>query len=272
MDLSISHQTRYRYEPGASQLALRLKMFPPQTDGQSTQDWSVTVNGDPVSPLLKDSFGEGVALWRSQGKTEEVIVEAGGTVTTRDTSGLLGNLFQPAVPPVFLRNTSLTKADPLIVGLAGNVSGDDPLQRLHALSSLVHDAIDYRSGVTGSETTAANAMALGAGVCQDQAHVFIAAARSLNIPARYVAGYLLDPDAEEPAEETHAWAEAHVPGLGWVGFDITNEICPTEHYVRLSTGLDASDATPIRGTIVGSSKETLDVTVHIEQAGSNSQQ
>jgi transglutaminase-like putative cysteine protease len=113
-------------------------------------------------------------------------------------------------------------------------------------------------------------MTQGAGVCQDHAHVLISAARSLGAAARYVVGYLfIDENAEEEVVtegETHAWVEIWVDGLGWVGFDPSNRICPTEHYVRLASGLDAPDASPLRGSVSGLSEEELDAEVQVIQS------
>jgi transglutaminase-like putative cysteine protease len=125
--------------------------------------------------------------------------------------------------------------------------------------------VDYRPGVTGSDTTAAQAFALGAGVCQDHAQIFIAAARSLGIPARYVSGYLL---AEEGnvLHETHGWAEALAPDLGWIGFDPSNRVCVTERYLRVASGLDADEAAPIRGSATVTGDIWIDADVRIAQA------
>ncbi len=129
----------------------------------------------------------------------------------------------------------------------------------------MREAVDYRPGVTDAETTAARALALGAGVCQDHAHVFIACRpvprrrRRATSPATST----LPDDAEEAARppETHGWAEAHVEGLGWVGFDPSNGVCPTDGYVRLTAGLDADEASPIRGSVTGGSETTLEAEV-----------
>jgi transglutaminase-like putative cysteine protease len=98
-------------------------------------------------------------------------------------------------------------------------------------------------------------------VCQDHAHVLISAARAMQIPARYVVGYLYS--LEGKLAETHAWAEVHVSDIGWVGFDPANRICPTERYVRLACGLDSTDAAPIRGSVTGVSQERLSASVDI---------
>lgn len=272
MRMTIRHMTRYRYEPDAALAALRLRLWPPQTAGQTPAEWRVTINGDAVEPMLTDAQGDRIALWHAHSPVEKIEILAEGRVDTWDTSGVLKDLPQRARPGVFLRGTSLTKQDAAIRKLAAGVPEGDALSRLHALSEAVHDAVEYRPAVSNVTTTAAEALAMGAGVCQDQAHVFIAAARALEIPARYVVGYLHDPDREDPAEDTHAWAEAHVPGLGWTGFDITNQICPTDLYVRLCCGLDAADATPVRGTVMGGAEELLEVEIAVAGAAGQSQQ
>jgi transglutaminase-like putative cysteine protease len=128
----------------------------------------------------------------------------------------------------------------------------------------VRDRVEYVAGVTDAHTGAAEALADGKGVCQDHAHIFISAVRTLGIPARYVTGYLVL-DAPSASEAHHAWAEAWVEGLGWVGFDVANRICPTERYVRLAAGLDAGYAAPIIGSRRGGSTEKLDVSVEVQQ-------
>ena len=119
-------------------------------------------------------------------------------------------------------------------------------------------------GKTDSSTTAAEALKDGAGVCQDHAHLMISIARELRVPARYVVGYLFEPDREDEARETHAWAELHIDSLGWVGFDPSNKVCPTDHYVRLTSGFDANDAAPISGIFVGTCAENMDVEVSVD--------
>jgi transglutaminase-like putative cysteine protease len=128
----------------------------------------------------------------------------------------------------------------------------------------VRDRVEYVPGATGAHTGAAEALGDGKGVCQDHAHIFISAARTLGIPARYVTGYLVLDDPG-PAPAHHAWAEAYVEALGWVGFDVANRICPTERYVRLACGLDAGYTAPVVGSRRGGSGESLNVCVAVQQ-------
>ncbi|MEM9063424.1 MAG: transglutaminase family protein [Pseudomonadota bacterium] len=271
MSLKIHHVTRYSYEPAAIQAGLRMKLFPQATDGQAISSWSLKVNGDDVAPLHVDGAGDAVSLWLNHAATEEIEIVAEGEVETKDMAGVLKGLREAARPPVYRRSTEATGANDAIRDLAAEIEGDDALERMHALSALVHKVIDYRPGVTETTTTAAEALALGSGVCQDQTHVFLATARVMDIPARYVVGYLDDPDSDAPSDKTHAWAEAHVKGLGWVGFDVTNQLCPTELYVRLCSGLDAADAAPIRGSVLGETEESMEVEIAVERIAGQSQ-
>ncbi|CAN0514404.1 unnamed protein product, partial [Scytosiphon promiscuus] len=113
-------------------------------------------------------------------------------------------------------------------------------------------------------TTAEQALDGNAGVCQDHAHIFIAAARELGYPARYISGYLMMDDRVDQ-DASHAWAEVYVPHLGWVGIDVSNIISPDERYVRIATGLDFNEASPIRGMRIGNSDERMVVSLQVQQ-------
>jgi transglutaminase-like putative cysteine protease len=124
---------------------------------------------------------------------------------------------------------------------------------------------------TRTTTTASEAFALKRGVCQDLTHIFIAAARCLGIPARYVSGYFHRADGVVEQEAGHAWAEAFIPDLGWVAFDATNGISATDAHLRVAIGLDYLGAAPVRGTRFGGSGEDLSVRVRVSQAMGQSQ-
>jgi transglutaminase-like putative cysteine protease len=269
MRLTIRHATTYTYDPPASRCALRLRLYPPSFETQRVLSWQVAVNGNAVPALLSTATGDRESIWTSTGGGEQIEIVAGGEIETTNLSGVVRGLKDTARPGVYLRNTPLTEPDKRIEALAAGVAGRAPLDRMHALMGAVRDGIDYQPASTSSHTTAAQALKLGKGVCQDHAHVFIAAARVLGVPARYVVGYLLALD--EKLTETHAWAEAHVPDIGWVGFDPANRICPTERYVRLACGLDSADASPIRGSVAGTPQERLSASVDISQTQSQNQ-
>jgi transglutaminase-like putative cysteine protease len=157
----------------------------------------------------------------------------------------------------------LTAAGATIKALAGEVPAGAPLQRMHALLQLIVERVAYEKGSTTVFTSAEEAASEGSGVCQDQAHIFASAARLLDIPARYVSGYLKAEDDQDAA--SHAWAEVHIDGLGWVAFDPANGISPDERYVRLAVGRDYRDASPVSGFRLGDSTERLEVHVTVEQ-------
>lgn len=265
MQLIITHRTIYAYDPAPSRVALKLRIYPSNFEGQRTLNWSVKVNDRIVEPLFTDGFGDQTALWFQHSKCDIADIVATGTVETDDKAGLIRGLPALAPSPIFLRSTELTEPDERIKELASGISGENELERMHALSQTVADALKYQSGTTHEKTTAAQALESGEGVCQDFAHILIAAARSRGVPARYVSGYLLTEKDEPELHETHAWAEIYIDGLGWVGFDPANGVCPTDHYVRIASGFDADQAAPIKGSITGEAAVTLSADVQISQ-------
>lgn len=268
MRLSIRHETRYIYEGGAQGATMRLRLKPVDGNVQRVRDWRVTVNDEPVEHFSVNSFGVPEALWRTGARIGEAIVVAEGTVETSDCAGVIGFGDEAANPRVFLRQGEYTRLDPNLAALAVEaVSPDGPLASLHTLSRLVHDRLSYRKEMTDSGTTAAQALEMGCGVCQDFSHIFIAAAREMGVPTRYVAGYVYDEEGdleEEATGHSHGWAESFVEGLGWVGFDPTRKICVTDQYVRLSWGIDAFDSAPLRGVAQLSGAIGMNVGVQIE--------
>jgi transglutaminase-like putative cysteine protease len=274
MRIAIRHRTLYEYDPKASAVAMRLKLFPSRFDGQRVEAWAVTLNGRDVRPEFANGWGDGVATLFLRGGVDRVEVVAEGVVETTDLAGVLRGFRAPLRPGVCLRDTPRTRADSAIVELAraADATGGSRLDRAHVLQDAITERIVYETGATDANATAAAALAGGRGVCQDHAHVMIAAARSLGWPARYVAGYYLADDDGADDLATHAWAEVWVDDLGWVGFDAANDLCPTDRYVRLCSGLDAADAAPIRGHSEGGAVETLTAEVSIGPAQSQTQQ
>jgi transglutaminase-like putative cysteine protease len=196
-----------------------------------------------------------------------VIVE--GTVETFDTAGILRNHRETVFARVYLRPTACTKPNRALCDLRDRaidgVPDDHPLERAHRLSAAVSDAITYTPGATGPTTTAAEALELGHGVCQDMAHALISLAHASGLPSRYVTGYLLTGDGADEGEAAHAWAEIFIETIGWIGFDPANRCCPDERYIRLGSGRDAREAAPIRGVSRGAGLEAMDVTVTVTQ-------
>jgi transglutaminase-like putative cysteine protease len=264
MLLHVNHITRYRYDQPVRGVVQSHRLTPTPTDGQKVHDWLITVTDGLQGGTFRDGAGDLVQSWSVLGPVSEIAVTVTGKVETTDMSGLLKGVRETLAPETYLRDTTPTRADAALATLARSVArSGDVLGMAHALSGIIANAIRYSPGSTSAHTTAAEALALGEGVCQDHAHALIAVARHLEMPARYVSGYLHSNSDGEAHEAAHAWAEIFVPGLGWVGFDPANRCCPDERYIRLGSGLDAQDAAPIRGTARGPGKESLDVTVAI---------
>ncbi|MGV1870068.1 transglutaminase family protein [Agrobacterium rosae] len=270
MRLKINHTTEYLYDEPVPYSLQRLRLTPASGPTQTVLEWDVTVDGAKLEVRYDDHFGNRVELVETEGPRSAVKVIACGEVETIDKAGVFGTHIGNAPLWLFMRETPLTKTGKLIRDLARQSMGDTPLERLHELMALIHLEVEYETGSTGTETTAEEALEAGKGVCQDHTHIFISAARHMGLPSRYVSGYLMMEDVAEQIA-THAWAEAHVPGLGWVGFDAANKLCPDERYVRIASGLSYRDCAPVSGMRVGLSGESLTVSVTVQQSQSQSQ-
>ncbi|NND41155.1 MAG: transglutaminase family protein [Silicimonas sp.] len=266
MRLEIHHTTRYNFDPPMRGVAQSLRLWPSEFEGQTTIDWSVKIDSAVRGADFRDGAGDRIETAVVMGPVEQVVVHVEGTVETTDLSGVLKGHRERVKPLVYLRSTRFTKPDTALRDLARDtVKGiDTDLEQAHALAVAISEAIRYTPGKTDPETSGADALAAGEGVCQDHAHALIGAALSLDIPARYVTGYLYAEGGI--AEASHAWAELHLPDLGWVGFDASNGVCPNEHYVRIGSGYDAVDAAPIRGVAQGVGTEGMDVDVSVVEA------
>ncbi|MFV0301383.1 MAG: transglutaminase domain-containing protein [Paracoccus sp. (in: a-proteobacteria)] len=266
MKLRISHETVYGYDQPIRNLVQSLRLTPSVFEGQKTHEWDIDVTGGIKGPGFRDGAGDWIEGWTVRGPIEEVNIRITGRIDTRDTAGVLRGHREMINPLAYLRDTNATTVDDGLRALAASVDdSDDHLNLSHQLSEAVKEAIRYASGVTQAHTTAAEALALGEGVCQDHTHALMAIARLRGLPARYVSGYLHSTEDGQSHDAAHAWAEIHVKDLGWVGFDAANGCCPDERYVRLGSGLDASDAAPIRGVAVGVGAEKMGVRVQVEE-------
>lgn len=265
MRLIVDHQTRYVYDQAVRAVVQSHRLTPSAFDGQRTIRWKVTVSDGQLGGGFRDGAGDWVQGWTVLGPLSEIIVRVEGEVETSDLAGVLRGHRETVAPEVYLQVTAPTEVDVGLIALTDGLDPqENPLATAHELSRRVSEAIAYEPGQTSAKTTAAEALAIGKGVCQDHAHAIIALARHLGMPARYVSGYLQASEDGTPHEAAHAWAEVHVPGLGWVGFDASNACCPDERYIRLGSGFDAQDAAPIRGTARGSGQEVLSVSVSVQ--------
>ncbi len=256
MRIEVEHRLTLTLPPTGGQTVLHLLLTPGSGPTQSVDTWQIEADGIETAGRFTDAFGNSVHLV-NQGPAEgPVSILARGTVLTRDTSGVLGRPGHEPVPALYRRRTELAKAPE---GLAEPYRGATltRLEILHELMARVGEALGLADTPDGQAQMAVhggqvqrqgdNATALPPAA--DYAHGFIGAARSLDIPARYVTGYLAP--AHDHEGGLHAWAEAYDEGLGWIGFDPRLQICPTDRHVRLAIGLDAQTALPLRTVPVG---------------------
>jgi transglutaminase-like putative cysteine protease len=239
-------------------------------------NWRIDLSEDCQLHQHEDAFGNITHAFTAEGPFNELAVTVNGEVETQDMHGVVSGAIERFPPSMFLRETALTQPNSAIADFAQTTRADagtagDTLALLHELMKSLNREITFDTSPTQTATTAAEAFALRRGVCQDLTHIFIAAARQLGIPARYIGGHFYRADGVTAQDAGHAWAEAFIENLGWVGFDPTNGISTTDAHVRVAAGLDYLGAAPVRGTRYGGSGETLKVAVHVDQARQQAQ-
>ena len=272
MRIRIEHRTTYRYQPAAKSVLQVLRMTPRPHEGQNVVRWKVSADADGEVQVRKgeDALGNLTQTAFVHGPVSELTLHVEGEVETWDTHGVARGTLERFPPVAFLRETPLTAASPELESFAEAAgAGGDLVARLHRLMLAIRAELAFDAQPTQTTTTAAEAFALKRGVCQDFSHIFIASARHLGVPARYVSGHLANGDVQQ--EAAHAWAEAHVPDLGWVGFDCTNGLSPTPAHVRVAAGLDYLGAAPVRGSRSGGGAESMDVKLRVSHAAMQSQ-
>lgn len=272
MRIHVNHATTYSYDPPANGAIQTLRLTPRNHDGQYVVAWRIDVSEGCQLRAHQDAFGNLTHTFALDGPISELRVLVEGEVETQDTAGVIAGISERFPPSLFLRSTDLTLPDTELAAFAesaGKGEGDR-IARLHALMEAITAAMEFDADPTHASTTAAAAFKQKRGVCQDFAHVFTACARHVGVPARYVTGYLVGDGAvaEQRAghQAGHAWSEAYVEGLGWVGFDPVLSQCPTDAYVRLAVGLDYLGAAPVRGNRYGGGDEHLTVALKVDQS------
>ncbi len=282
MFYSIRHVTRFRYSSPVHESVMELRMQPRSEGPQTLRSFQITTDPRAQLHAYTDHLGNAVYHFNVLRAHEELRLEAQAIVErspspalpdavdalewerfnaynlSSDHFDLLGeSRFAQRSPGLirFLEENNLRRPP------------GDALSALKSLSSTIHDAFDYEVGVTDVHSPIDHAIAEGRGVCQDFAHIMIAAARSWGIPARYVSGYLhhrRENQDRSGDDATHAWVEAYLPSLGWIGFDPTNNIPAGERHIRVAVGRDYADVPPTRGTFKGNAESELAIAVQVE--------
>jgi transglutaminase-like putative cysteine protease len=271
MRIAISHTIAYRYAKPAKGVIQTLRLTPRNHAAQHVARWRAEIDADARLRQSEDAFGNIVHTLDAVGPIEAFSIRVEGEVETRDTAGVLSGAVERFPTELYLRSSDLTALTPDMAEYAGRVrqscgsNGSDRLTVLHSLMSTLHGDLTLDPAAGDGAAKAADAYAAKRGVYRDHAHVFCAMARHLDIPASYVSGYFRRADDSADPGTSHAWAEAHVPGLGWVGFDAVHDVCATERHVRVAVGLDYLGAAPVRGSRLGGADESRDVRIGVTQ-------
>jgi len=260
MRLVVDHRTAYRFSQPQERLVQLLRLRPADTHDQTVASWRIDVSCDAHLRDGRDGFGNLVTMLYAEGPIDAVEIAVTGEVLTSHSDGVVRGAPEPLPPAVFLRPTPVTAPDTSIAIFAREAGGEGMLDQLHRLNRAMHDRFSCIIGRPEPGLTAVEAFEREEMTPRDLAQLFCAAARTLGAPARYVTGYHLG-EWHEPTP--HGWAEAHVNGLGWVGFDPCAGLSPQEDYVRVAVGLDAAGASPVAGSRLGEGEEQLAVDVSV---------
>ncbi|MEY3970806.1 MAG: hypothetical protein RLZZ80_504 [Pseudomonadota bacterium] len=265
MRILINHQTHYDYEDFTRYVIQRLYLTPRDEPGQRVLRWELT--GDGEMRQQKDAFGNTVTTLVTTKPRKSISISVVGEVESMASPLDPAKHYQfervPHEPPVevFLRPTGLTQANAEMVDFArSRISPTSHERELLALAADIEDRLTYTPGATHVGTTAIDAWARGAGVCQDHAHVMLALCRSAGLPARYVSGYLSG--EARASEATHAWVDVWLAGH-WLSVDITHRCFTADRWLRLAVGQDYEAVSPVRGVRQGGGAETMRVAVSV---------
>lgn len=268
MQLSIRHETIYRYHEAVTQSVQVLRLTPRAEARQRTLSWQIAAPGRRSAQL--DAFGNLSHLLTLEEPHREICIVVSGVVDTRDSANSQQD-HEPLSPLVYLPSTELTTPDAALQALTTRAVGTDAnaaqidRQQLQNLAQVICSAVRYQSGTTTVTDTASSALKRGEGVCQDQAHVFLTCCRLAGVPARYVSGYLYAGENQEMA--SHAWVDAWLESeRAWIGIDVTHQSLAGEQHCRLAVGRDYHDAAPVRGVRRGGGEESLEVNVSVSFA------
>ena len=280
MFYSIRHLTKFRYETPVSESVMETRMHPRNEANQRCLTFHLAVSPRCRAFSYRDYLGNHVHHFDIPGQHTQLVIIAESLVDLQTPPPLPasldpgawdeidalvheGDYWEMVLPSEFAKPThSLLK-------LAAQLNvqrRDDPLTVLRELNSSLYSSFEYALKSTRVDSPIDDAIRTRQGVCQDFAHIMIALVRTLNIPCRYVSGYLHRrvEDHDRSAEDaTHAWVEALLPHLGWVGFDPTNHLIATDRHVRTAIGRDYADVPPTKGIFRGKTASELSVAVRV---------
>ncbi|MHB8508692.1 MAG: transglutaminase family protein [Candidatus Dormibacteria bacterium] len=265
--LEVTHTTRFSYSARIAETVMEVRARPLDGLGQRCLEFRLDVQPESRVSHYRDGFGNFVHYFNHLAPHQAVVVTARSVVET----GLALREREDGFPEDFLAFRAPVLDPPAVRRMARELGPPDPQQAAHVelamerLASRVHDTFEYQPFSTTVSTGVKEVMDTRRGVCQDFAHVFIAVARAMNVPARYVSGYVMPGGGRRGTGASHAWAEAFVPGRGWVGYDPTNPVLAGSEHVRVAVGRDYPDVPPTRGVYLGSALERLEVVVDMRR-------
>jgi transglutaminase-like putative cysteine protease len=263
MQMHIRHETRYRYERPVKYSVQSLHLTPRRDLSQRALAWNIVAPGRRLEQI--DAYGNISHLLTIEEPHREIRIVVHGVVETADADARLDD--GPLSPLAYLAPTQLTLPNEDLKAFAQGALSlvTEPRQRAQALAEAVYGAVRYRSGTSDVQDSAAVAFKSGEGVCQDHAHVFIASARAVGMPARYVSGYLYTGDAKDAA--SHAWVDVWLGAeIGWQSMDVTHKRPAVRTYCRLAVGRDYLDAAPVRGMRQGGGGEKMEANVLVAES------
>lgn len=282
MFYSIRHVTRFRYSAPVRESVMELRMQPRSEGPQALRSFQINTNPRAQLYAYTDHFGNAVYHFNVLRAHEELRIEAQAVIELSrltplpdavdalewerfNSYNLTDDHFDLLEPSKFAFHSPALARFMAEKGLER--PQHDPLTALKDLNRTIHDAFAYEVGITQVHSPIDHALEERCGVCQDFAHIMIAIARRWGIPARYVSGYLYhrpNNSDRSGADATHAWVEAYLPSLGWVGFDPTNDVLTGDRHIRAAVGRDYDDVPPTRGTLKGTAESELAIAVAVE--------
>lgn len=272
MLLRIAHETKLTYTAPVAETVFEVRMAPPSDEDQTALGYKLRITPQAPVTSYRDGFGNRVDLFNVATPYTELLIEVTSFVRThrRPIADRLAGVGWPIRGPVgveaieFLQSSPLVDRSAALDAFVAGLSGPpglliDLLQRVLAA---VGTRMTYEKKVTTARTPVSEALALGRGVCQDLAHLFLGACRALGLPSRYVSGYIHHPG--EAA--THAWCQVWAGAeVGWIDIDPTQGAFGDDNHVVVAVGRDYSEIPPNRGLWRGQAEETITVAVQVER-------
>lgn len=282
MIYSVHHVTRFHYSAPITESVMEVYMHPRTEGNQRCLTHNLSVNPRAQIFSHRDYLGNTVnhfdiprphtrltitaeSLVEIRSSPELPLLLSSDSWTQLDTEVAQGDFWDMLIPSHFIQMT------PLVQQLANELNveqrRDDPLGLLRELNIAIYTIFDYDQESTEVDSPIDQALENRKGVCQDFAHIMTSLVRNLRIPCRYVSGYLFTGDKDRSAEDaTHAWVEAYLPTLGWVGLDPTNNLIAADRHIRVAIGRDYADVPPSRGVFKGTAETELKVSVQVRPA------